>query len=227
MDVTTSATIRTSDQPLSVDLLTCEVDSLLIKSDTSTVSTCKDLHDSLLHMDLMTPVVVPTFVRPPSVDSHASGLNPFLTSDISINEDLNRVFFNMDLTTPANISTPHQPLSADLQASGLNPFMTLSDISTLSSNENSLFFSMDLENPAVDPISVQLPSVDIDASKVDLLSCKSDLPTMSISNTGLFSDIFEFMSTSVSYSPPKKLWLASENGRGLEIMGTFSRKYVY
>lgn len=44
------------------------------------------------------------------------------------------------------------------------------------------------------------------------------------SNTDLFDDIFLF--TAELCSLPKQLWLASENGKGLEIMGTFSRKYV-
>lgn len=86
--------------------------------------------------------------------------------------------------------------------------------------------SMDLTTPAVIPSSVQPPSVDLLASGLDSLLTTSDLPTASTSNTGLLGDIFGFTPAPVSYSPPKQLWLPSENGKGLEIMGTFSRKYV-
>lgn len=86
--------------------------------------------------------------------------------------------------------------------------------------------SMDLTTPAVVPTSVQPPSVDLLASGLDSLLTTSDLPAASSSNTGLLGDIFGFTPTPVSYSPPKQLWLPSENGKGLEIMGTFSRKYV-
>lgn len=85
---------------------------------------------------------------------------------------------------------------------------------------------MDLTTPAVIPSSVQPPSVDLLASGLDSLLTTSDLPTASTSNTGLLGDIFGFTPAPVSYSPPKQLWLPSENGKGLEIMGTFSRKYV-
>ncbi|VVC32529.1 Armadillo-type fold,Beta-adaptin appendage, C-terminal subdomain,Clathrin/coatomer adaptor, adaptin- [Cinara cedri] len=84
--------------------------------------------------------------------------------------------------------------------------------------------SMDLTTPATVPTSVQPPSVDLLASGLDSLMTTSDLPVASTSNTGLLGDIFGFTPTPVSYSPPKILWLPSENGKGLEIMGTFSRK---
>lgn len=87
--------------------------------------------------------------------------------------------------------------------------------------------SMDLTTPAVVPTSVQPPSVDLLASGLDSLMTTSDLPVASTSNTGLLGDIFGFTPTPVSYSPPKILWLPSEKGKGLEIMGTFSRKYVF
>lgn len=85
---------------------------------------------------------------------------------------------------------------------------------------------MDLTTPAVVNTSVQPPSVDLLASGLDSLLTTSNLPAASSSNTGLLGDIFGFNPTPVSYSPPKQLWLPSENGKGLEIMGTFSRKYV-
>lgn len=85
---------------------------------------------------------------------------------------------------------------------------------------------MDLTTPAVVPTSAQPPSVDLLASGLESLLTTSDLPAASSSNTGLLGDIFGFTPTPISYSPPKQLWLPSENGKGLEIMGTFSRKYV-
>lgn len=86
--------------------------------------------------------------------------------------------------------------------------------------------SMDLTTPAVVPTSVQPPSVDLLASGLDALMT-TDLQVVSTLNTGLLGDIFGFTPTPVTYSPPKILWLPSENGKGLEIMGTFSRKYVF
>jgi AP-1 complex subunit beta-1 len=48
---------------------------------------------------------------------------------------------------------------------------------------------------------------------------------VSQSTTGLLGDIFGFSATSASYSPPKANWLPAEKGKGLDIWGTFSRRY--
>jgi hypothetical protein len=49
---------------------------------------------------------------------------------------------------------------------------------------------------------------------------------VSQSTTGLLGDIFGFSATPTSYSPPKTNWLPAEKGKGLDIWGTFSRRYI-
>lgn len=44
------------------------------------------------------------------------------------------------------------------------------------------------------------------------------------STTGLLGDIFGISSAPTMYTPPKALWLPAEKGKGMEIMGTFSRR---
>lgn len=44
------------------------------------------------------------------------------------------------------------------------------------------------------------------------------------STTGLLGDIFGLSSTPTMYTPPKSCWLPAEKGKGMEIMGTFSRR---
>jgi AP-1 complex subunit beta-1 len=50
---------------------------------------------------------------------------------------------------------------------------------------------------------------------------------MSQSTTGLLGDIFGFSATPSSYTPPKTNWLPAEKGKGLDIWGTFSRRYTF
>lgn len=49
---------------------------------------------------------------------------------------------------------------------------------------------------------------------------------VSQSTTGLLGDIFGFSATPTSYSPPKSNWLPAEKGKGLDVWGTFSRRYA-
>jgi AP-1 complex subunit beta-1 len=44
------------------------------------------------------------------------------------------------------------------------------------------------------------------------------------STTGLLGDIFGLTSAPTMYTPPKTCWLPAEKGKGMEIMGTFSRR---
>lgn len=184
------------------------------------------LIEDLLSINLTTPTVVSTSTQPSSVDDL---LTPeldslFKISDLQIKStsstDVNDLLLSTDLPTPAVVPTSVQPPFVDINASGLNPFMTTSDLPTASSEDLcSLFLSTDLTAPADVPFSV--PSVD--TSEEDLLFKQFDLQYQTL-NTELFGNLFEF--DSVPYSPPKQLWLVCENGRGLEIMGTFFRKYV-
>ncbi|XP_071448784.1 AP-1 complex subunit beta-1 [Hetaerina americana] len=49
-------------------------------------------------------------------------------------------------------------------------------------------------------------------------------PPVSQTTTGLLGDIFGFTASSPAYISPKTNWLPAEKGKGLDIMGTFSRK---
>lgn len=54
----------------------------------------------------------------------------------------------------------------------------------------------------------------------------STAPTVPLSQptSAILGDIFGFTTTPLSYVPPKQVWLTAENGKGLEVLGTFSRK---
>lgn len=62
------------------------------------------------------------------------------------------------------------------------------------------------------------------------LQLSSDLPStaptapLSQPTSAILGDIFGFTTTPLSYVPPKQVWLTAENGKGLEVLGTFSRK---
>lgn len=184
------------------------------------------LIEDLPSMNLTTPAVVSTSTQPSSVNNL---LTPkldalFKTSDLQTASTSSTVghdfLFSTDLTT-SSVQLPFD----DLPASELNLFLNTSDLSTASSIEDlhSLFLNMDLTTPAVVPLSV--PFIDLQAPGEDMLFENSDLLTAPISNTEFFDNLLKCVS--VTYSPPKKLWLACENNIGLDIMGTFYRKYVF
>ncbi|XP_065222686.1 AP-1 complex subunit beta-1 isoform X1 [Planococcus citri] len=92
--------------------------------------------------------------------------------------------------------------------------------------------SMDLNvPPATYNTAAPSPSVDFLASGIDSLltsdvnsSTSVTAAPVSQSTTGILGDIFGFAPTSASYVPPKQIWLTAENGKGLEVWGSFSRK---
>lgn len=51
-------------------------------------------------------------------------------------------------------------------------------------------------------------------------------PAVSQTTTGLLGDIFGFTQGTTSYVAPKQNWLPAEKGKGFDLWGTFSRKYV-
>lgn len=50
---------------------------------------------------------------------------------------------------------------------------------------------------------------------------------ISQTTTGLLGDIFGFSAAPSMYTAPKVNWLPAEKGKGLDVWGTFSRKYVF
>lgn len=54
----------------------------------------------------------------------------------------------------------------------------------------------------------------------------SSAPVVSQSTTGLLGDIFGFNQGPTPYVTPRVNWLPAEKGKGFDIWGTFSRKYV-
>ncbi|XP_075238328.1 adaptor protein complex 1/2, beta subunit [Lycorma delicatula] len=85
--------------------------------------------------------------------------------------------------------------------------------------------SMDISAPTV--ISNPTPTVDLLGGGLDTLLGSTDIgaaPAVNQSTTGLLGDIFDFTPVPTMYVQPKLLWLPADKGKGMEIMGTFSRK---
>ncbi|XP_017771576.1 PREDICTED: AP-1 complex subunit beta-1 [Nicrophorus vespilloides] len=90
--------------------------------------------------------------------------------------------------------------------------------------------SMDIGSSVAAPPAQAAPT----SSNIDLLGGGLDIllgggapdvaPPPASSNTGLLGDIFGISSSPTLYTPPKTCWLPAEKGKGLEIMGTYSRR---
>ncbi|RWS08542.1 AP-2 complex subunit beta-1-like protein [Dinothrombium tinctorium] len=94
--------------------------------------------------------------------------------------------------------------------------------------------SLDISAPQVTPSYVPptaSSNIDILGGGLDsLLGGVSDVPNNTttpappVSTSGLLGDIFGIPSTNAFYTPPKQVWLPAIRGKGLEIMGTFTRR---
>ncbi|RZC34202.1 AP-1 complex subunit beta-1 [Asbolus verrucosus] len=102
---------------------------------------------------------------------------------------------------------------------------------TVIPNQESLIgdlLSMDIGS-AVPPAQPQAPptsNVDLLGGGLDvLLGGPPDLGGgVAPSTTGLLGDIFGLSSAPTMHTPPKTCWLPADKGKGMEIMGTFSRR---
>ncbi|XP_054168452.1 AP-1 complex subunit beta-1-like [Oppia nitens] len=89
--------------------------------------------------------------------------------------------------------------------------------------------------PTTYPSTMLTSNIDILGSGLDSLLGGPDLTTSaspSLSNTsstqltstGLLGDIFGIPNSGVFYTPPKQVWLPAVRGKGLEVLGTFTRR---
>jgi AP-1 complex subunit beta-1 len=102
---------------------------------------------------------------------------------------------------------------------------------TVIPNQESLIgdlLSMDIGSSVAQPTPASQPASNVDllGGGLDvLLGSTSDLGGgVAPSTTGLLGDIFGLTSAPTMYTPPKTCWLPAEKGKGMEIMGTFSRR---
>ncbi|EFA04983.2 AP-2 complex subunit beta-like Protein [Tribolium castaneum] len=101
---------------------------------------------------------------------------------------------------------------------------------TVIPNQESLIgdlLSMDIGSTVAQPQPAAPPTSNVDllGGGLDVLlgGGPSDLG-VAPSTTGLLGDIFGLSSAPTMYTPPKTCWLPADKGKGLEIMGTFSRR---
>lgn len=113
------------------------------------------------------------------------------------------------------------------QSSGDEPQATTSAEASVIPNQESLIgdlLSMDINAPVAPTSSIPSSNVDLLGGGLDILLGGTSGPTETAGN-GLLGDIFGIGGApSTMVSTPKIVWLPAEKGKGLEVLGTFSRR---